>query len=791
MQKKVYRLFVSSPSDVVEERQAVSDVAAEINASPLAARLAFSLEVFRWELDATPGLSGSPQGEINAQTEPYDLYIGIIWKRMGTKSRNAASGTKEELIHALESAQSSGSPRILFYLRDSADVSISDFETDESLRQLREVIKFRKELAGQGILARYQSVDDFRSKLRKNLEAAISALVGPAASDLAATVPVRDLCQSFENAVRDFVKWYDAKKPLSDHVDLEAEDANGVRRGVLSDVVDRTIAAGSQSIIVLGAFGSGKTSFALRYAVAKARAWQADPESNRVPIVLRLNEFEQGLSMYEWILGQLSDRVGLRLSKDDFVRMQNEGKILLILDGLDEMAATPGEHTIKANLSQIKKLPKFRSPVIVTCRSTFFATDVEHSKLRRFEPIYVAELSDTQIQRFVAQSGNSQAASFMSALHKGPPDLLSIARRPLFLEMLVAIYKDNGLSEVQNLADLYSLMMQKWLRRESNRSKSTLSHDERTRIIRGLAFAMMSEERYAVHSDELPDLLEGILVGEELSLFLSAPDLCAEVAGAVLEPDRRGVLRFPHQSFVEYLVADKLASELRRGDATNLGHRILYEEIYEFLASILSGPDSSALVRALENPQSPPMARVCVIPPMRKQGNARAIPALLRAHVSDDNPLVRYAAGYTVSVLAADQGEAPAIDKSADALRQAYETETNSLVRLRTAILLQPSVDHEFQELRDDYDFDAASIEEIADHRRIVSAFARVLNVNREHEIMIEESMRFLALYLKHVDSEPALLEAVVHHARHAASQGTGRLRRIGSWVLERLAPGA
>jgi hypothetical protein len=99
------RVVVASPSDVAAERNVVPVVLEEINRS-VAADRGLRLEDIRWETDAHPGLhADGPQGLIDPilQIENSDLLIGIFWKRFGTLTGGASSGTEHEIRKAIES----------------------------------------------------------------------------------------------------------------------------------------------------------------------------------------------------------------------------------------------------------------------------------------------------------------------------------------------------------------------------------------------------------------------------------------------------------------------------------------------------------------------------------------------------------------------------------------------------------------------------------------------------------------------------------------------------------------
>ena len=91
------RVFVASPGDVPDERDALDEVVDDLRHSfdDLDVRL------LRWERDTYPAM-GRPQGVVNDQVGEFDVFVGVMWKRFGTRTGEADSGTEEEFNRAFE-----------------------------------------------------------------------------------------------------------------------------------------------------------------------------------------------------------------------------------------------------------------------------------------------------------------------------------------------------------------------------------------------------------------------------------------------------------------------------------------------------------------------------------------------------------------------------------------------------------------------------------------------------------------------------------------------------------------
>ena len=117
-QLEVVRVVLVSPGDVAHERDAVAAIVDEVNRHVAPAH-GCRLSLWRWETDARPGLHlDGPQGLIDERMEiqEADIVIGIFWKRFGTPTADARSGTEHELRRAWRAWCEQGRPDVMLGL---------------------------------------------------------------------------------------------------------------------------------------------------------------------------------------------------------------------------------------------------------------------------------------------------------------------------------------------------------------------------------------------------------------------------------------------------------------------------------------------------------------------------------------------------------------------------------------------------------------------------------------------------------------------------------------------------
>ncbi len=162
----IIQVFVASPGDVQEERNALQSIVNEVNQN-IGSSLGIRLELVRWETNVTPGFGSDPQDVINKQIgDSYDIFIGILWARAGTPTSRAESGTLEEFEIAYQKHQENpDSVDLLIYFKETP-ISISDIDVD----QIGKIKKFRSSLGEKGGLYwTFDSLQDFEATLRGHL----------------------------------------------------------------------------------------------------------------------------------------------------------------------------------------------------------------------------------------------------------------------------------------------------------------------------------------------------------------------------------------------------------------------------------------------------------------------------------------------------------------------------------------------------------------------------------------------------------------------------------------------
>jgi hypothetical protein len=171
-----YSIFVGSPSDLDEERIAIEEVIKELNLT-FGAKQNLVLELLKWETHSAPGISNThPQELINNDIgDEYDIFLGLLWKRFGTQTEKAGSGTEEEFNRAVERFKENTVPlQVLFYFKNAVPKSLKEINAS----QLLKIEEFKKSIAKDKLLYwEFDSCENLKNFLRLHIPIRINSLI--------------------------------------------------------------------------------------------------------------------------------------------------------------------------------------------------------------------------------------------------------------------------------------------------------------------------------------------------------------------------------------------------------------------------------------------------------------------------------------------------------------------------------------------------------------------------------------------------------------------------------------
>jgi hypothetical protein len=167
--REVIRVFVASPGDVQSERKLIKEAVDALNGN-VADENGFVLQLVRWEDNSRPGVDEhGAQHWLNEllRIHDIDLLVGIFWRRFGTPTERAGSGSEEEIRTAVESWRDSGHqrPQVMLYFSQKPGTAATAEENDQYTR----VLRFKEEFQRLGLLWAYADEVEFGRVIRDHL----------------------------------------------------------------------------------------------------------------------------------------------------------------------------------------------------------------------------------------------------------------------------------------------------------------------------------------------------------------------------------------------------------------------------------------------------------------------------------------------------------------------------------------------------------------------------------------------------------------------------------------------
>jgi len=177
----VFRIMIASPGDVIDERRVAREVIADWNATHAADRGQLLLPI-GWDTDAAPEMGSPAQDVINWQLlRKSDLLLAIFWTRLGTPTEDSPSGTVEEIDRHTRA----GKPAMLYFSRRPVT------QTDETTQQYQQLKSFRESSAKKGLYEEFGSLEEFRSKLNRQLAQSVIEHFPVGAPSVSASTPAQ------------------------------------------------------------------------------------------------------------------------------------------------------------------------------------------------------------------------------------------------------------------------------------------------------------------------------------------------------------------------------------------------------------------------------------------------------------------------------------------------------------------------------------------------------------------------------------------------------------------------
>lgn len=344
-----------------------------------------------------------------------------------------------------------------------------------------------------------------------------------------------------------------------------------------------------EHISILGEFGTGKTWFAFHYAwVALQRykdAQKRGVELPRLPLVIPLRDYAKAVSVESLFSEFFFRKHEIPLpGYSAFEQLNRMGKLLLIFDGFDEMAARVDRQEMINNFWELAKVVVPGAKVILTCRSEHFPEAKEGRALLnaelqastanltgetpQFEVLELEKFNDEQIKQVLSyQATDTTVEHVMSN-----PQLLDLARRPVMTDLILEALPDIEAGKPVDMSRVYLYAVRHKMETDIKTERTFTNLADKLYFLCELSWEMLSTDQMSLNYRVFPDRIRrlfGTTVQEEKDLDHWHFDMMGQT---MLIRNADGDYTPAHRSLLEFFVAYKFAAEIGAlaSDFTNL-----------------------------------------------------------------------------------------------------------------------------------------------------------------------------------------------------------------------------
>ncbi len=315
----------------------------------------------------------------------------------------------------------------------------------------------------------------------------------------------------------------------------------------------------STNLMVVGKPGSGKTTY-LQRVVTECNA--GNLQTHRIPVLIKLREFVEDGREVAYSLERYLERCW-RLSDAETQLVLDQGRALVLLDGLDEVTGEDGKNITK----EIKRFARaYPVQVIVTCR-----TQSQESRFERFDYVEVADFNEPQVRAFAEHwfktmmkdesAGLAKAQEFLGLLFlEANKPIRELAITPILLSLTCTVFYQTG-KFYSKRSKLYEegleLLLEQWDKSRSierDEIYRDLSVERKLELLSYLAVKKFEHPKYVLFEQgELEGYIAEFLgIGQRDSRTVLR---AIERQHGLLIARSQKVWSFSHLTFQEYFVA--------------------------------------------------------------------------------------------------------------------------------------------------------------------------------------------------------------------------------------------
>jgi NACHT domain len=367
------------------------------------------------------------------------------------------------------------------------------------------------------------------------------------------------------------------------------------------------VANEKQYLMVLGQPGAGKSTFLRRLGLEALKGKNSRYNHECVPVFLELKRLTTGKINLEQAIIQELENCGFPQPEKSAKKLLERGKLLILLDGLDEIPTQQLDKAITTIQDFVDKHSQNR--FVASCRTAAY-----RSGFQRFYDVIMADFDDEQIKQFINNWFQSEQDKQVDTA-RGCWELLQqseynatreLAQTPLLLTLLCLVF-DDFQAFPKNRAELYKkaldVLLTRWaaekrVQREPIYKDLSVTSEEM--MLAKIASYNFVEDKLFFSARDIQDQIRTFLTNNlntpkhlDARVILEA----IQIQQGILVERAKDVLSFSHLTLQEYLTAQYIVDnngvkELVKHELANTRWR----EVFLLVAGLMRGGTDQLLL---------------------------------------------------------------------------------------------------------------------------------------------------------------------------------------------------
>jgi hypothetical protein len=404
-----------------------------------------------------------------------------------------------------------------------------------------------------------------------------------------------------DDAIRDFVSIQDLEEVYRQGKGRKFDSQDSQKQ------LGIEVANKKQYLMVLGGPGAGKSTFLRKMGLEALKVKKVGFKHSCIPVFIELKRFTSSEINIEKFIIEEFRICGFPVPEKFTAKALEQGELLILLDGLDEVPS----QNLNETISQIQNFVDtyHQNRFIASCRTAAY-----RGNFRRFSDVAMADFDDEQIQQFINNwfhgEDDQQAKTGEKCweLLEKPENQAAkeLAHTPLLLTFLCLVY-DRSQNFPNNRSVLYKkalrILLEEWasekriLREEIYQGLHTELEEL---LLSEIAYTGFASNRLFFSQSEIVDQIKTFLAGN-----LNAPQhLDGEavlnaiaIQQGILVERAEDVFSFSHLTLQEYLTAQYI-DDHRLVEKLVSEHLIdqRWKEVFLLVAGVIRGGTDDLLL---------------------------------------------------------------------------------------------------------------------------------------------------------------------------------------------------